>query len=682
LAHPRAARHKFQILGFGQAATEAILPPVNALFRLFQERKAAEPPLIMSGICGVLQLDGTSVAQRDLDLQMARLAHLGPDRARTCTAGPIGFGHLMMHITREDTYDTQPLRDSELSLVADLRLDNREALAEILSISTGALSGMSDSALLLAAYKKWGANCADHLIGDFAFAVWDAQKKSLTLSRDHMGQRHVFYHKSKGFFAFATEIKGLWALKQVPRNLSEAVFAQALLLDEPRDIGATVYENIIAVPGGSVLTVSGDGTMNLRRYWEPHADPAHENRDEAFYVETYRKVLSEAVACRLRRATTAAGLLMGGGFDSSAICALAGPVLAPQGRKLIAVSSVMPENYRGTIHHARRWVEICRRYMPHLDVRYVTREGLDIFTGMERAFLATDGGHSPNRYVNDAIYAEIAASGARIAMDGCGGDYTLNPRRQDALVRILLKGQFRRFVSEFMALRRHLRQSVKQTLVRNVILRLMPSSWMGLWKRHRSGLVLFGPTMPLSRRLIKKWSITARSRTARHSSQSQRVSMERVLRSQQNSATLAGSMAAASHGLEFTQPFHDKRVVELALAIPEELHFKNGRTRYLARAALRDLYPPEYQDRPPGNDDLGPDFLMMAKRIEPHVLAKIDRMEKAGYLSRYFDFARMRSMLMRRTVGQHASGNEFDTRQAMLAFLAARYIQWFRGDNR
>jgi len=56
-------------------------------------------------------------------------------------------------------------------------------------------------------------------------------------------------------------------------------------------------------------------------------------------------------------------------------------------------------------------------------------------------------------------------------------------------------------------------------------------------------------------------------------------------------------------------------------------------------------------------------------------------MEKAGRLARYFDFPRMRTMLTRRSVEQHNSGSEFDTRQAMLGFLAARYIEWFRGDN-
>lgn len=635
----------------------------------------------MSGICGILRFDGEPVAQSDLDRQMARLGHLGSDRARTWCAGPVGLGHLMMQITREDLFDTQPLHDAQSSLVADLRLDNREELAETLSIAAGDLAEKSDSDLLWAAYKKWGPDCVDHLLGDFAFAVWNARNKTLTLARDHMGQRHVFYHQGDGFFAFATEIKGLWALPQVPRTLLEDSFAQVVPFGVRLEAGTTIFEGISALLGGTVLTIGPGGAISSRRYWEPHADPAHEGRDETYYIETYRKVLGEAVACRLRRAIAPAGLFMGGGFDSAAICALAGPVVNAQGRKLIAASSVMPEDYRGNIRHARHWVEVCRRHMPHLDVRYITREGLDVLNGMERGFLAADNRHSPYRYITDALFAEIAAAGARIVMDGFGGDYTLNPRGQNALARLLRTGQFRRFIVEFGATRRHLRQSVKRTLVRNVIWQLAPVSWTRAWTRYRAGLPLLGPTMPVTRQVVQFRGKNVHRRLRSRTGDSQRVGIERMLRGVQNSMAIGGSIPAASHGLELTQPFHDKRVVEFGLAIPEALYVKNGRARYLARAALKDLYPPEFQDRPSGNDDMAPDFLMMAKRIEPRVLAEIDRMEKAGRLSRYFDFKRMRSMLSRRTIEQHVSGNEFDTQQAMLAFIAARYMEWFRGDN-
>jgi asparagine synthase (glutamine-hydrolysing) len=639
----------------------------------------------MSGIFGLLQLAGDEVSARQLERMSRALAHLGPDRSEFRCDASAGMGTLLMHVTREDTFDVQPLRDvaAGLTLVGDVRLDNREELATALSIGAETLRDMADSTLLLAAWKKWRAGCVDHLIGDFVFAVWDAGDKTLTIARDHMGQRHVFYHQGEGFFAFASEIKGLRALPQVPRILLEEKMARHFLRDEPDDPGATDYGGIRAIPGGTVLTLNADGTISTRRYWEPHADPAHEGRDEAYYIETYRKVLAEAVACRLRRAIAPAGLFMGGGFDSGAICALAGPVVSVQGRKFIAVSSVMPEDYCGSIQNSsRRWCEMCRRVMPYLDMRYVTREGLDVFTFMEQGFLTGDNRHSPNRYVTHAMFAELAKARARVVMDGHGGDYTVNPRGQNALARMLWKGQFCRFVAEFKAARRHLHLSVKQTLVRHVLLKLVPVSWMRLWINHRKGLALFGPTMPLSRALIRSRDPKARPRRRGRTGENPRGAMLRVLRGQQNFPAQAYSVSAAAHGLEFTQPFHDKRVVEFGLAIPEELYFKDGKTRHLARAALKDLYPPEYQDRPTITDGMLPDFLTMAKRIEPRVLAEIDRMEKAGYLSRYFDFPRMRKMLTRRTIEQHNSGAELDTRQAMLTFIAARYIEWFRGDNR
>jgi asparagine synthase (glutamine-hydrolysing) len=634
----------------------------------------------MSGIFGLYQFGGAAVGQDDLDRQSARLKHLGRDRIRSWRAGPIGLGQLMVRTAREDIYDSQPLHKERFSLVADLRLDNRDALAEKLGIAGGALAEMADSAVLLAAFEKWGADCVDHLIGDFAFAVWDDAQKTLTLARDHLGQRHVFYHSGEGFFGFATEIKGLWALPRVPRVLVEERIAKHLarLASLESKPGATMFEGIEAVPGGTVLIVDAAGAVTMRRYWEPHAAPEHLDRDETYYIETYRKLVTEAVACRLRRATAPAGLFMGGGFDTSSICALAGPVAAETGHKFVVVSSVMPEDYRGAIHHARKWVEMCRRHMPNLDVRYITRDGLDIFTGMEAGFLYGDGPHSPNRYVSDAVLKEVAAAGGRIVMDGYGGDYTVNPRGHDALARMLVKGRFATFAREFLAARRHLRLDLARTFKRHVLLHFLPPSYLERKMRRAHGLASHGPTMPVAHEIVdasagapRKWGYLPDPAD----------SMLGVLRWIQDAAAMGTSIPAAAHGLEFTQPFHDKRLVEFGLAIPESLHFKNGRTRHLARTALADLLPPEYQDRPPGNDGLVPDFPAMAERVEPRVLAEIDRLEKSARLKKLFDFARMRAMLTRRTIDQRDSDGRLAKRQAQLAFLHARYIEWFNRDN-
>ncbi|HEX3408346.1 MAG TPA: hypothetical protein VHS81_14005, partial [Caulobacteraceae bacterium] len=199
----------------------------------------------------MVRFDGAAADPRDLERQTSRLKHLGPDGVSPWAEGPIAMAQLMMRITREDGFDAQPVHDGPYTLVADARIDNREALAEALDIPTDALAEMPDSALLMLAWRRWGEDTPGHLIGDFVFVVWDADARTLTLARDHMGQRHVFYHQGEGFFAFATEIKGLWALPDVPRELIADHFAGLLAFREAQDIGGTSYAGVRALPGGS-----------------------------------------------------------------------------------------------------------------------------------------------------------------------------------------------------------------------------------------------------------------------------------------------------------------------------------------------------------------------------------------------------------------------------------------------
>jgi asparagine synthase (glutamine-hydrolysing) len=140
--------------------------------------------------------------------------------------------------------------------------------------------------------------------------------------------------------------------------------------------------------------------------------------------------------------------------------------------------------------------------------------------------------------------------------------------------------------------------------------------------------------------------------------------------------------SAAQHGLELTRPFHDKRVVELALAIPQDLYVKNGRNRYLACAALKDIYPREFQNRWRKNDDEIPDFQRMVKSIEPQLLAEVARMEESENLSRYIDFPKIRALLAVRGPDDHNSGWEEEAQLALSGFLVARYVEWFRRQNR
>lgn len=636
----------------------------------------------MSGIHGVLRFDGRAVAERDIARQANALSHRGPDRRAAWRDGAVGMGHLLLRVTREDAADAQPLhsRDGAITLVADLRLDNREELAAAMAIATDELGDMPDSALALKAYEHWGASLVDHLVGDFAFAIWDARAGALLLARDPMGQRHVHYHHGKDFFAFASDVKGLWALADIPQTLDMAAVGRRLGGDRAPTRGVTSFAGVFGLEGGTVLRAAASGEVSLRRYWTPHADPRHLNKDDAYYLKTYRDVLGEAVACRVRRTRHPPALLLGGGFDSGAIAGLAGAPLAAQNRKLIGVASVLPDD--GPARDVRKWTQMLARDMKHLDVRYVTREGLDIFTDMEKGFFQTGETHSASRFVNDALYAAAVAAGARVVMNGHGGDYTVNPRGTGWLARQLLRGRWRLFRSEFAAYRRHTGVSITRALRSEVAAPLVPSALMRRWRQVRAGLSAFkipAAMTPLFLRMAAGPSGEIDRHVSIMSSEPAPL-MAEVLERQRSGHVIGGALPAAAHGLEFTQPFHDKRVVELGLAIPERLYVRDGRDRHLARTALADLYPAEFQRRGRDNDDLNPDFADMAARVTPRVLSEIDRLERDENLSRYFDFARMRRMLKGDAINRKR--RERARYVAIRAYLFARFIEWVQRGNR
>ncbi len=593
-----------------------------------------------------------------------------------------------MRVNQEDQFEVQPLceRDTGVTLVADMRLDNRKDLAAAFDIDSAALRGMPDSALLLRAYKRWGEDCAEHLLGDFAFAIWDDGAKKLVLGRDHMGQRFVHYHHGRDFFAFATEIKALCFHPAVPQLLSDAQLGRLLLCDHSRLEGGTLFDGIYGLTGGSIMTVEFDGKLRKRRYWEPHPSPGDMERDEAHYVDAYRRVLGEAVACRIGRAIRPPGIIFSGGYDSAAIAGLAGPVLARSGRKLIAAASVMPAEYRGTIRHARCWVEMCARDMPQLEVHYVTRYGKNLLTGLNEIFLRTGLPTGAYHFVNHELMSKLAGVGAQVIMDGHGGDYTLNPRGRAALARFLATLNVRRF---FFELRCHLRlpgHSLWTTLKNDIAALLLPHAVMKLWRRIRRGQTTVWCDQPINaafaERLIAENAIDAGRSRIVEAKLDMRGQMADVIARIVNGSSPAGASMAALHGLELTRPFHDKRVVELALAIPQDLYVKNGRNRYLACAALKDVYPREFQNRWRKNDDQIPDFQCMVKSIEPQLLAEIAQMEESKNLNRYIDFAQIRALLASRDAAQHNSGWEQETQLAAHGFLMARYLSWFWRSNR
>lgn len=641
----------------------------------------------MSAIFGILRYDSGAAAARGLERMANTLRHRGPDGRKFVVDGPIGIGHCLMRVNREDLFEAQPIHDraAGLTLVADCRIDNREELADQIGIGAAELRDMPDSALSLRAYKKWGEDCAAHLIGDFAFAVWDGHVGKLVLGRDHMGQRSIFYHQGENFFAFATEIKGLWALADVPRQLLDREIARVFhKTAAQRPEGGTLYGGICAVPGGTIVSAGKDRTVIRRRYWGPHADPAHEKRDENYYIEKYRSVLTEAVACRLRRLAGPAALLNSAGFDTAAIAGLAGPVVTTQGRKLISLSWLGEESVLTTRGDIRPWLEACRRVMPHLDIRKLSRKCVNPLGGIEHVFLSHDGPGGGSSKTSGYLFADAAAAGARLIMDGYGGDYTLNPRGYGALARHLRKGRFCRFFAELRARMRTKEYSLWRVLKHEVILMLLPWSVIR-WQRAVRQIGSYALVTSARRDIAGPYLEELRERNASEENPglesipiaAMRACMLHVANETCRGAAAGGAIPAAAHGLDLTRPFHDKRVVELGLAIPEDLYVKDGLNRYLARRALADVYPPEFQTRGRSNEGALGDSAIL-DLAAPELLAEADRLAKSGKFSAFFDLERARRFL---AGPDHGGETAAQKSAAVRALMSAKFMEWFGNAN-
>src|SRR5215831_13928340 len=157
----------------------------------------------MTALAGLWRFDGTPDVAESCTRILAAQKLYGPDHGAQWSDSAVALGRQLMRVLPEDAFDRQPLvgGGGRYVLVADLRLDNREELTRLLQIPSEKASRLSDAAILLAAVERWGEQCVERLIGDYAFALWDSARRHVILARDQLGQRPLHYHRGNGFFA-------------------------------------------------------------------------------------------------------------------------------------------------------------------------------------------------------------------------------------------------------------------------------------------------------------------------------------------------------------------------------------------------------------------------------------------------------------------------------------------------
>jgi asparagine synthase (glutamine-hydrolysing) len=542
-----------------------------------------------------------------------------------------------------------PLAAGHLAITADARIDNRDDLVTRLGLSSRPET-ITDSELILTAYQVWGQECLDHLVGDFAFAIWDYGAQRLFCARDHFGIRPFYYNHQPGrLFAFGTEIKALLAVARVPKQLNEVRIADflATMREDPEN---TIYEDIWRLPAAHALNIDARG-LSIWRYYSPApASDVPSYASDAEYEARFRELFVESVRARLRSAFPV-GSELSGGLDSSAVTCTARMLMASE-EPLHTFSLVYDD------------VEACDE-RPHIDVvleqggfapHFIRGDRLGPLANINETYEYLDDGlASGNQHLVWALKKTAGAAGVRVLLDGLDGDNVVShgllylkeladagdweafARESKAVARRLRtteqrhnfedsfadlntsfgqyglarlqrladEGAWWRFTKEAEAAHQHFgvkRSSLWQRYWRRLIQPAAMIRARDARRQQSSPLPNAQPLLPLldhkfaeqigiQKRLNRFGTGKPVSTTVRDT-QCQFMSSPRI-----QTALELTTHAAAAHGIEARHPFFDKRLVEFCLALPPGQSLKEGWTRSILRRALQGILPKQIQWR-------------------------------------------------------------------------------------
>ena len=528
----------------------------------------------MSGIVGIVNLDGAAVDERLLSRMTASMVFRGPDAQQTWVAGLVGFGHTLLKTTYESEHEQQPFSfDHHTFIVADCRIDAREELvAQLKAKNRPASLDRPDVELILHAWHVWGEDCVQHLLGDFSFAIWDSSSRRLFCARDHMGVKPFYYAHIGPTVAFSNTLDCVRIHSAVSDDLNQLAIADFLLFGLNREKDTTSFADIRCVEPGHVA-IWTEGRLSLRRYWTlPIDEPLYYRRNQD-YVDRFNDLLRTVVNDRLR--VDSAGVFMSGGIDSPTLAAAATEAI----RKRTGSSGVHAfTNVAGDTDEERPFAEAAAQL---LGVLHTIRDGSTETDSVWDVGLhhSCEPIYYPMGLPTDRAHFAKVATHSRVAFHGEGPDNALGFEWQAYVARLIKSRQHRRLVRE---------------LVNHAFLhRRVPllSTIHHIVAARRSNVAPYFPTwlnpdfearLNLKERWREAWVTRSHAQALRPLSQ---ASFDSPLWQKVFGWFDAANTRAL---LEVRHPFVDLRMMRFLLAIPT---VPWCRRKYLIRRAMRGKLP-------------------------------------------------------------------------------------------
>lgn len=622
----------------------------------------------MSGFVALFDRNQGGVQRENLYDMLGSIPHRGPDGSDSWCGSKAALGHQQLQTTPESRFDTQPYREGSLVIAGDVRIDNREEILEAVS-ATEPWNRIPDSQLVLAAYRKWGRQSPEYLLGSFAFVIYDQENELVFAARDRFGIKPLYYHESTDRFAAASEMKALLTLPFVSGILNEVKIGD-FLVGRFGDKASTYYQDIVRLQPAHALICSRD-QIHVWQYWDLDPKRTIHLESNHAYERRFRELFEQAVSCRLR-SIGPVGTTLSGGIDSSSVTVVARDLLPPE-QPLHTYSWITDDAPSSDEREYMEAVTDRDGIISH----YVPLDGVSTFKDAEEVFRACDmPPFNPLYFSRWEISERADQVGTNVLLNGNLGDSSVGYGLR-LLPDLFRRGRWRHLFRELECLSERAERPLRDAFFRLVLLPLVPDPLKRYYQQFQDVPVLeAGRNHTLNPEFVERIDLRSRYKKMYED----RSLLGRTARENQYEALTLGLLVtenenldhtSAWYGLEQRDPFTDKRLVEFSLAIPPSQQLHNGWTRSIIRRSLGDLLPEKIQWR--SGKTTTNELSWQALSLEADRLESL--LEYPGPLAQYVDIERLRDSYQRFC-------RDPNTKDGRALWKALSLWMWFRLSKR
>ncbi|MBN2480766.1 MAG: hypothetical protein JXB19_03430 [Bacteroidales bacterium] len=623
----------------------------------------------MPPIFGIYRIDG-KIPEQDMINRMSHGAKYAIPRKLKYLEFTGGWfaaafkdGHIIIddqeHVqnTKVDVNDDNKvfLKTGNYVIAADVSLYKREELLVRLGRLRKDISdhSISDAALVLESYLKWGGDCVQYLYGDYAFVIVNTQSGEIFCGRDPLGVRPLFYSFYKNCFVFASELKYVVQSYDRKPDINENYLIDTLVtVKSAKNISP--FENIYRLSPGHTLSYN-KGDIRLNAFWKPdpemkmdrgkEIDPGTENQPgkEEEYIQAFREKLVDAVNMRCH-GEGGVGTELSGGLDSSAVTGIAVDYSVLKNIPFGTFSNIFPDNTEIEFKDEREFInqmlEFRNMEWTGIDqLRQTIPELLQFAVEIQGCFIQQNFS-----ILNQGIYEAAGEKGIDVLLSGFGGDEMVSARIAMPWNEIIDEKHWKILIDElfFKGLSGRTFLKTGKVFARYLYsLLYRPKYKTGVFTpelldRRFANLPL-QPAFVQIHGLKKRYVEKHRTPSARNISARQ---VDKIMQDHLPQRLEYCYAAAAQYGLEYRYPLLDIKLVETYLSCPIWLRQHHGINRYLFREAIKGFIPESVRSRDDKSGATIPQTFYSLSRERDPILSLIKNASTSAYLNSIFEFKR------------------------------------------